>query len=455
MRFRKLTAVIAMAGIGLAALTACSSSGGTSASGDNGNASCSAKISYPDAPQVTVWGWYTAEKDVTELFNKNHKDVQICWTNAGQGGDEYTKLRTALQAGSGAPDVAMMEYEQINSFTISKNLVDLSQYGANDNKDKFTAGAWGDVATGDHVYGVPVDNGPVGLYYRKDLFEKAGITTPPTTWDEYAADAAKYQASGAGGEGGVFGNFPLNGQAIIMALFKQAGNDPFDYDPSDPSKIGISINDDASKKVTDYWLNLVKQGSVGDTDAFTTDNSTQLATGKQATYVGAAWGGGILAGLSGQTPGAEWAVAPLPQWDAAKPVQVNWGGSAFTVTSQAKDPKLAAEVAMGMYASDEAVNLDIAAGDVFPTQVSILKSPDFQNQGVKFFNNQTIWKDVFIPAGDAYQGDTFSPFAAYLYPTLQADLVAASKGSQTGDQAMDKLQDELSAYAKQQGFTLK
>ena len=43
------------------------------------------------------------------LFNKTHNDVKIDWTNAGAGGDEYTKLQTALKAGKGAPDVAMIE----------------------------------------------------------------------------------------------------------------------------------------------------------------------------------------------------------------------------------------------------------------------------------------------------------------------------------------------------------
>ena len=50
-------------------------------------------------------------REVVDLFNENHDDVQICWTNAGQGNDEYTKFSTAIEAGSGAPDVIMLESE--------------------------------------------------------------------------------------------------------------------------------------------------------------------------------------------------------------------------------------------------------------------------------------------------------------------------------------------------------
>ena len=45
-------------------------------------------------------------------------------------------------------------------------------------------------------YGIPWDMGMIGFWYNKDLFQKAGITTPPTTWDEYLAAVTKLKASG-------------------------------------------------------------------------------------------------------------------------------------------------------------------------------------------------------------------------------------------------------------------
>jgi raffinose/stachyose/melibiose transport system substrate-binding protein len=45
-------------------------------------------------------------------------------------------------------------------------------------------------------YGIPYTLGIVGFWYNKDLFAKAGITAPPTTWDELIADAQKLKAAG-------------------------------------------------------------------------------------------------------------------------------------------------------------------------------------------------------------------------------------------------------------------
>ena len=84
----KLLAFAGVAAVSAAALTACTpGDGGESASGE-----CTNKIVNADATQVSVWAWYPAFEDVVDLFNENHEDVQICWTNAGQGNDEYTKL---------------------------------------------------------------------------------------------------------------------------------------------------------------------------------------------------------------------------------------------------------------------------------------------------------------------------------------------------------------------------
>ena len=45
-------------------------------------------------------------------------------------------------------------------------------------------------------YGIPWDMGIIGFWYNKALFAQAGITAPPTTWDDYLADVDKLKAAG-------------------------------------------------------------------------------------------------------------------------------------------------------------------------------------------------------------------------------------------------------------------
>jgi len=106
-----LTSAVAIA----ATLAACSGGGGSSTTTGTSPklTNCTNTMVNKDAPQVSVWAWYPNMALVVDNFNKAHTDVKVCWTNAGQGGDEYTKVQTAISAGKGLPDVVMLEADHL------------------------------------------------------------------------------------------------------------------------------------------------------------------------------------------------------------------------------------------------------------------------------------------------------------------------------------------------------
>src|SRR5690606_15409626 len=122
------------------ALVAWSDGGTGGGGGDNSNATCTNKLVNTDAPVVTMWAWYPNMEEVVDNFNKAHDDVQVCWNNAGAGGEEYDKFQTAVSAGSGAPDVVMLEGDRIPTYVAQGALVDLRDLGYEDVKDNFSEG---------------------------------------------------------------------------------------------------------------------------------------------------------------------------------------------------------------------------------------------------------------------------------------------------------------------------
>ncbi len=50
-------------------------------------------------------------------------------------------------------------------------------------------------APGDGIYGLPMDSGPMALFYNTTVFEKYGVSVPPTTWDEYLTAARALHAA--------------------------------------------------------------------------------------------------------------------------------------------------------------------------------------------------------------------------------------------------------------------
>ncbi|MFC4532145.1 ABC transporter substrate-binding protein [Sphaerisporangium dianthi] len=456
MKRRNLIAASALLAV-TGALAACSpdqGGGGGGAAGDAGGnnaSSCTNTITKKELPVVTMWGWYPNMQLVVDNFNKQNGEVQICWTNVGQGGDEYQKFQTAISAGTGAPDVIMVEMDRIPTFQIQNALVDIKKFGYDKVKANYSEGAWKDVSVGDAVYGVPVDGGPLAMIYRKDIFDKYKIT-PPKTWAEYEQAAQKVKDAG----GPKFGDLGSNVPALTMALQIQKGAAPFTYDPAQPKAIGVKLNDQPSKDVLDYWGGLAKKGLVGTQDQFTPEYISGVINGKYATYISAAWAPGYLTGAGvgkGKDTG-KFAVAPLPQWDPANPVHVNWGGSAFSVTSQAKNPELAAKVAYGFYADKESLTDGWTNQIIFPLNLSALKAPEFVDAKVAFFDGQQANKEVYVPAADGYKGVTYSPFGQYYFDAMTKQVSAIIDGSVTGSQAADKLQEDVAAYAKEQGFTV-
>ncbi|WP_298459646.1 ABC transporter substrate-binding protein [uncultured Cellulomonas sp.] len=443
------------------ALAACSGGGdgGTDVTGDAGaggggggasSGSCTNEIVNDDAEQVSVWAWYPSFELVVDNFNQTHDDVQICWTNAGQGADEYTAFSTAIEAGTGAPDVIMLESEVIPTFTIRDALVDLSEYGAGDLEDQFTEGAWSDVTNGDAIYAIPVDGGPMGMLYRQDIFDQYGVT-PPTTWEEFAA--AAQQLKDAGYEGYIT-NFPINGNAFIHALLAQKGWEPFTYDAANPAEIGIDVSTAEAQEVLTFWDDLVDQGLVATDEAFTADYNTSLVDGTYAVYLAAAWGPGYLQGLSDADEGAVWRAAPIPQWEGEEPVQINWGGSTFAVTTQARNAELAAQVAKEVFGTEEAWDIGIEEAALFPLWKPVLESDEFATREYPFFDGQQIQGDVFLDAAAGYSGFTFAPFQTYVYDQQTEVLQSMIEGSADPQAVLDDFEQRLVAYANSQGFTV-
>lgn len=454
---RRRRGATAAVGLGLVAtLSACGGGDGTAeagaGSGGSGasSGSCTNSIKVDGAPQVSVWAWYPAFEQVVDHFNDTHDDVQICWTNAGQGADEYTAFSTAIEAGSGAPDVIMLEAEVLSTFTIRDALVDLSEYGVGDLEDQFTEGAWSDVTNGDAIYAVPVDGGPMGMLYREDIFTEHGVEVP-TTWEEFAA--AGQQLKDAGYEGYIT-NFPTNGNAFIHALMAQKGWAPFTYDAAAPTEIGIDVDTPEAQEVLSYWEGLVDQGLVSTDEAFTADYNTSLVDGTYAVYLAAAWGPGYLQGLSDADEGATWRAAPIPQWEGEEPTQINWGGSTFAVTAQADDPELSARVAQEIFGTDESWEIGIGEAALFPLWRPVLESDGFASREYEFFDGQQIQKDVFLDAASGYPGFTFAPFQTYVYDQQTQQLFAMVEGQVDAAGALSAFEKSLVDYATGQGFTV-
>ena len=433
-----------------AALTAC---GG----GDSGGSSGSAKpVGQADIDkamktptQLTFWTWAPNIEQEVALFEKKYPAIKVKVVNAGQGVAHYTKLRTALKAGTGAPDLAQIEYQAIPTYTITNSLLNLAPYGASALKDKFVDWTWGQVSgPGGEVWAIPQDTGPMGMLYRKDIFDRHGIQVPGT-WDEFAAAARKLHKAAPDV---YLTNLSANEPAAWHGLLWQAGAKP--YAVSGKSTLSIDVDDAVSKKLAAYWGGLAKDGVISTDPDFTDAWYAGFNKGKYATWLTAAWGPAFLSGSAKSTAG-KWRAAPLPQWDASNPVSGNWGGSTTAVIRSTKNPIAAAQFAQFLNSDPASAKLFATKQLFFPATKSLLADTSFTGAAPSFYGGQKV-NQVFAEISDtvstSFQWPPFLDQAATDWTETVGKSLADKSDTVT---ALGTWQQRLTTYAKKQGFTVK
>ncbi|MCY1696221.1 ABC transporter substrate-binding protein [Curtobacterium sp. SL109] len=421
------------------ALAACSSGGSSS-----GGSASDIDSALAKGGTLTYWSWTPSAKAQVAAFEKQYPKVDVKLVNAGTGADQYTKLQNTIKAGSGAPDVAQVEYYAIPQFSLSESLLDLSSYGFDGLKSKFAASTWSSVTNGDKVYGLPQDSGPMALFYNKKVFDANGITVPKT-WDEYVTAAEKlhqsdpdaYIAADSGDAG------------FTTSMIAQAGGTPF---TTKGDKVTVNLQDEGTKKWTSTWNELVEKKLLAKTVGWTDDWYKQLGNGQIATLITGAWMPGNLEASVADAKG-DWRVAPMPTYDGSKAVTANNGGSAEVVMKQTKNPALAAGFLKWLNSSKASTKIFMESGG-FPSTTADLESSAFLNEEPEYFGGQKI-NEVLVDASKSSDNDfTYLPYQVYAN-SVYADTVGQSYEKGTSlESGLEAWQNSLVKYGKQQGFTV-
>lgn len=449
------TAVAGAAAISL--LAACSSStssssGSTSTPASTASASPSVTVvaggsCSPNATKITFWAWVPGMGRAVTEFNKTHPDICVTQEDVGAGSPEYVAITNALKAGSGAPDVAEVEFDELPSFEVTHNVVNLVPYGADTYKSDFTTWAWDEVSQGSAVYAMPGDAGPVAFYYNANELAKYHIT-PPTTWAQFAADAATLHSDDPSA---YMTNFSAIDLQWVMSLMAQDNAWPFAYNGG--SSVTINWTGPAQMAFAAYWQKLLSAHEVNATTDVSATSFADLDKGIDASWISSAWGPSYFA-PDAKSSLDDWRATALPQWTAGANVAANWGGSTYPVFSQSKHPAQAAEFAEWLNGTSASWDITkTAPSSLFPTYLPLLNDPSFKNITVPLSGTST--PDVaFSAAASQIKGVPWPPFMTEALTQSATVFAGVMNGKETLQAAFQNFQSVLVNYAKAQGFTV-
>jgi multiple sugar transport system substrate-binding protein len=399
--------------------------------------------------ELNFWTWVPDIEKEVALFQEAYPQITVDIVNAGQGNPHYAKLRTALRAGNGAPDVAQLEYQMIPSFVITEDLLDLGPYGAGEIGDQFVEFAWSQV-TGPNgeVWAIPQDTGPMGMLYREDIFQAHGIEVP-ATWDDFATAAGALHEA----DPEVYlTNFAPSQGAFFAAMLWQAGSDPFGG--SEGPDLNVDLTSPEAEQVARYWGELSEQDYISVDADFNDQWYQALNKGKYATWIAPAWAPTFLQSAAASTSGL-WRVAPLPQWEAGQQVSSNWGGSTSAVMATTRNPIAAAVFAQFINTDPQSTATMANEQFLYPPTKALLEDPAFTGQQLEFYGGQEV-NGLFAEIGTTVAPDfQWAPFQDKVYADFTATVGTAVAEKTDAVAAMEAWQARIEEYAKYQGFTVR
>lgn len=333
------------------------------------------------ATPIKFWTFLTVDspdprsaalKSVIEGFNKSQSEyeVQIQSINYGRIDNQVIQ---ATAAGEG-PDVLNVYSDLLPMHIAAKTIVPLEEFVA-----KMPAAERDDFVvklnlfqSGGKQMAVPWESRVWLLWYRKDLFDKAGLVLPKTL-DQLAQDAAKVTTPQMMGfaMGASTGNLGAGAYETFIPLLWASGGDLTD------SGGKATFNSAAGIKALDWLRDLVTKYKAMRTSvvSMTADDMVNsMKAGTAASIIGGSYR--VAAARAGNLPQDAIATAPIPGWTPDKPAPARVASQTLTIGANSKHKDGAWKFIQ--YYLSPASQLAFAKASVMPVRGSVYKDAFFQ-----------------------------------------------------------------------------
>lgn len=355
--------------------------------------------------ELNFWAFgATGYEDLVKEYEEQNPNVTIKFKSS-ETAEHHDALFTALSAGSGAPDIAMLEVDQLDRFKAAQdrfnNLYDL---GAKDVQDQYLEWKWnaGENTEGDFLIGLPTDIGPKALYYRTDVFEEAGLPTEPAEIEKLISSPEAFKEAGLQVKEKTGKPFVDSMEMAYRALLDPSVETYLNPD----GELIMDQEGSAVKEAFDYAVELNEAGIVGKFTMWTPEWASAINTGDFAAELGAGWLKGYIEGNAPEAEG-KFKVATLPTEFAA-----NWGGSYISIPSETEHAQEAYDFVEWLVSPENQLKSFQTHG-LFPSAPSVYEMEEFTANADAFFGGQ-VTAEVFAQAaqdieGAVYKGEKYFP----------------------------------------------
>lgn len=370
---------------------------------------------------LEIWGWEGALKGlqaVDEGFEELYPNITLNYV-ARPTEDTNQQILLSATAGSGFPDISIVQDHFVRRYAELGILADITDFIA-PYRDDFPSYKLDLTAVDTRLFAVPWDSVPVAVFYRRDVFEAAGVDpTSIRTWEDYFKAGETIMEKS---------NVPMlylqkaqHDGRLFETMIRQQGSGILAEDGT-----VLLDKDPRHTEVLNYMKRLWEAGIAADTDLFSDAGQRGVAEGKVATVIEEVWMGQVLAGQMAPEASGEWGVIKLPAWEPEGGRAVGAGGS-YLAVFEASEQKEAALAYVEFHVLNAENQIAVyEALDIFPSLLTTYDMPFFQEE-VPYFAGQKV-REFFaevnrsIPAtGSAEIFDSdYGEMMELLVPELQS-----------------------------------
>ncbi|TQM11623.1 carbohydrate ABC transporter substrate-binding protein (CUT1 family) [Pseudonocardia kunmingensis] len=216
----------------------------------------SAVVSGHDSARTVTWwlpNWDTPiATELVAQFEAENPDLTVRMVETTVD-TIANKVSVALDSGD-TPDVITELASRTRTYVRENQLADLSDlFGPQMPREDFISGALDAVSSGGAVHAVPYRWDCIALIYNKDLLAGAGITGPPTTWADFAADAKAVTAGDVAGVAWPMGGTPNDLVNRFLGFALSAGATVEDGVPRLTTESSRAALEVVASSVADGW----------------------------------------------------------------------------------------------------------------------------------------------------------------------------------------------------------
>lgn len=313
------------------------------------------KVSDEGKVNLTFAAWGETQKAAMEAMVKSYQEnvnpnvsveVQITpWS------EYWTKLE-ASAIGGNAPDIFWINGLHTEAYQEAGILYDLtetvnnSDIGLDENFPPLLTALY---TLDDKLWAIPKDFDTNGLFYNKEMFDKAGVAYPTDDWTiEDLVNTAQQLVDSGLGEGKYAFTSALHGQSMYWPSIYAFGGAAFNED-----KTVATYDDPAVEKGLAVWIDMIEAGLSPSLATMTeTSTSAMFGAGNLAMCMGGSYQADVY--MDNEEIAGKFDVVEYPMINGVEPNVIN--GLGYAVYANSPHKELAADM-VTYFASTEAMKI--------------------------------------------------------------------------------------------------